>query len=282
MLGLFKKKTDPKKEIRAVLGDVELPTFSSIVTTVMERIREEDVSFTEISDLMAGDPGLTVRLLGTVNSAAFALRQRVKSVHHAVSILGRNQLESMLISVAVRGAVPGVSSRGFVAKRFWTTCARRAVAGRRFAELIDPSTGSETFTASLLQDLAVPFLSLHKGESYADLLEEWHHGQQDLAKLERSAFNWDHATIAGWFCLEWGLPDKISDAIATHHGVEPPAPGPLPAAELVAHMREVDEEHGFEQIVETAFERYEIPRDVSVEIVENSAEAAADLSSLFC
>jgi len=282
MLGLFKKKNaDPKREIRAVLGDVELPTFPAIVTTVLDRIRDEDVSFNDISDLLAGDPGLTVRLLGTVNSAAFGLRQTVKSIHHAVSLLGRNQLESTLISVAVRQAVPESSSRGFVARRFWGTCALRAVAGRRLAELIDPSAGSETFTACLLQDLAVPFLSQHTGEPYADVLEEWHNGRQDLAQLERAAFEWDHATIAGWFCLEWDLPDRISEAIATHHGVEPAAPCVLPAVELVAHLREVDEQYGVELLVETAYERFEIPKDISTELLHDSAEAATDLARLF-
>ncbi len=282
MLGLFsKKKADPKEELRTILGDVELPTFPAIVTTVLERIRDENVSFNEISDLLAGDPGLTVKLLGTVNSAAFALRQTVKSIHHAVSLIGRNQLESMLISVAARRAIPESSARGFVAQRFWSTSARRAVAGRSLAELIDPSSASETFTASLLQDLAIPFLSLHKGEPYADVLEEWHHSEKDLVQIERGAFEWDHATVAGWFCVEWGLPDRISESIAMHHGVEPPVPCPLPAVALVAHLREVDQEPGFERLIETAHDRFQIPKDASADLLRESAAGAEDLARLF-
>jgi len=282
MLSLFKKKkANPKDEIRAVLGDVELPTFPGTVAKVLERIRDEDVSFVEISDLLAGDPGLTVRLLGTVNSAAFALRQTVKSVHHAVSLLGRSQLESMLISVGVGQVIPDPSARGFESRRFWATSARRAVAARNFAELIDPSTRSESFTASLLQDLAVPFLSQHRGDPYADVLEEWHRGEQDLAQLERNAFDWDHATIAGWFCVDWGVPERITDAIVNHHAHEPGQTAPLPAVELVGYLREVNEEYGFQQLVEAAHARFGIPEDVSVELLRGAEEPAEEIARQF-
>ena len=80
MLGLFgKKKSDPKEELRAVLGECELPTFPAVVANVLQRVRDDEASSSEISDLVSSDPGLSVRLLGTVNSAAFALRHRVRA-----------------------------------------------------------------------------------------------------------------------------------------------------------------------------------------------------------
>ena len=97
---------------------------------------------------------------------AFALRHKVRGVHHAVSLLGRSQLESMLISMAVRDTLPNSAKRGFEPRRFWTTSARRACTAAALADRIDPSTRSESFTASLLQDMAVPVLS-HRRQSRA-------------------------------------------------------------------------------------------------------------------
>ena len=103
MLRLLRRaKPDPGKELKAILGEVQLPTFPMIVTHALEKVRATESSTSEIADLVASDPGLSVGLLGTVNSAAFALRHRVRNIHHAVSLLGRNQLESLLISMAMR------------------------------------------------------------------------------------------------------------------------------------------------------------------------------------
>ena len=78
-----------------------------------------------------------------------------RSVHHAISLLGRDQLESMLLSLAVHDALPSKPTLGFEAGRFWQTAARRATLGRALADKIDPATRSESFTASLLRYHAV-------------------------------------------------------------------------------------------------------------------------------
>ena len=170
MLELFKKKpADPRKELKGILGDCELPSFPAIVTTVLERVRDPDSATAEIADLMSSDPGLSVRLLGTVNSAAFALRHEVRNIHHAVSLLGRNQLESMLISMAVGQTLPRQAATGYDVARFWTTSAQRATTARALSGLLDPSTSSESFTAGLLQDLAA-FLLLQRRFRIRDVL----------------------------------------------------------------------------------------------------------------
>ena len=103
MLGMLKRK---KKlacpDLDEVLGGGSLPSFPSVVLAALEKIRDVDASLGEAADVMAADPGLTVRLIDTVNSAAFGLRHTVRSVQHAATLLGRSQVEAMLISLAVR------------------------------------------------------------------------------------------------------------------------------------------------------------------------------------
>jgi len=266
-----------------MLGDCKLPAFRAIVSTALERVRDDAASSAEIADLMSSDPGLSVRLLGTVNSAAFALRHQVRSVHHAVSLLGRNQLESMLISIATRDALPREPGRGFEPQRFWVTAARRATTGRAIAELIDPATRSESFTASLLQDLAIPLLSSSKGDEYGAVLVRWHDGDEDLARLERETFGWDHAEVAGWVCRAWDFPEPLTVAIGNHHGAADDASpqDALPAVGLVSVLREVDEQSGIEQLAERVEANHGIERDQTRELVRESFDAASDIARLF-
>ena len=282
MLKLFKKKKpDAKRQLREVLGDCELPSFPAILAAALEKVRDPDGPLHEIGDLVATDPGLTVRLLSTVNSPAFALRHKVRSIHHAVSLLGRSQLESILISMAVSQSLPSRAARGFEPSRFWITAAKRATTARALADRIDPSTQSESFTASLLQDLAVPILSHRREREYGPLLEHWHNSVDDLAALERREFGWDHAAVGGAMCEEWRFPERQAQAIAEHHDEADDDPPALPAVRLVAALREIEEQAGIERLVERTRETYGVPADETIALVRASFESADEISRLF-
>lgn len=282
MLGLFKRKrVDPRDELCAVLGGSELPSFPAVITAALEKVRDVDASVASIADVIVADPGLSVRVLGTVNSAAFALRHQVKSIHHAVSLMGRGQLESLLISMAMREALPREAAPGFQAKRFWTTAARRATTGRALAELIDPASRSESFTACLLQDLAVPILAQRKRPEYGAILEQWHGGTDCLARLEQDAFGWDHAGIGERLSREWEFPEHLSRAIGTHHDGGDGGGEPLPAARLVANLREVEPEKSVERLIDTVHDRYGLAKNRVADLAAASFEAASEIARMF-
>lgn len=281
MLNIFKvKQVDPKEQMRAVLGDYELPSFPLIVLNALEKVRDADASGAEISELVATDPGLSVRLLKTVNSAAYALKHKVSSIDHAVSLMGRGELESILISMAVHEVMPTESIPGFDAQRFWGAAARRAALARGLADLIDPSSRSQSFTAALLQDMAIPILARQRADDYGPVLEHWYGNGTDLATLERQNFDWDHATVAMWMCDDWGFPERISEAIGAHHGTNDDLVA-LPAVSLVAVLREQGETTGVEQLVEDAYENYGLSSDEVIELVGTSFAAAEDIASMF-
>ena len=283
MLNIFKKKQiDPKEQMKAVLGEYQLQSFPVIVMNALEKVRDADASNPEISELVATDPGLSVRLLTTVNSAAYALRHKVSNVDHAVSLMGRGELESVLISMAVHEVMPADNIPGFDAHRFWGAAARRAALARGLADLIDPSSRSESFTAALLQDMAIPILAQQRADDYAPVLERWHANGADLAALEREAFGWDHATVAMWMCDDWGFPDRIAEAIGAHHGTVDDELVALPAVSLVSVLREQDDAtSGVEQLVENACGNYNLPEEQVIELVDSSFAAAEDISRMF-
>ena len=283
MLKLFSKKepTDALSGVQAELGQIELPTFPGVTMAALEKARDDDSSVTELADVLAQDPGLTVKIIRTVNSAAFGARSKVRNIHHAVSLLGRNEIESMLISVAVRGALPGASAPGFDPARFWETAALRASAARALAARVDPSHASESFTAALLQDMAVPLLAHQLGDRYTSVLMEWHEGTCDLAFLEQQAFGWDHATLGGWMSERWQFPADLTEAIRAHHGTDDTDREGLEAVTAVGCLRESNVEHGTEQFVTILHERFGIAPEEAEELLAESGTAAQEVASLF-
>jgi|ETNmetMinimDraft_26_1059896.scaffolds.fasta_scaffold33177_2 HD-like signal output (HDOD) protein len=281
---LARRKKDPKTELRNVLGEHDLPSFSGVVMQTLQRMRDPRSSPAAIAAVMAADPGLSVRVLKTVNTAAYSMRKKITSLDQAIGLLGLATVESLVLAVAVKDVLPAEPAPGFDSTRFWRTAARRAATAKALAARLHPAQAAESFTAALLQDMAVPVLTTGKLGKYGSLLEHWHNSNDDLAVLEHAEFGWSHPEVATWMCDEWALPEALASSVGGHHGeVGEGTEGLIspPAVILVSHLREPEERIGSDRLVEAVNEQFGIGTDEVVELVEDSFEAAEELAALF-
>ncbi len=282
MFGLFeRKKIDPRQELVGALGGAQLPSFPAIQLRVLDALRG-DTSLGQVGDLVTRDPGISTKVLATVNCAGFGLKRRADTVSHAVSLLGAARLESVVLALAVSECLPARSSKGFRPRRFWRSAARRAATAQMLADLLSPASRSIAFTAGLLQDMAIPLLATRRSESYGPLLESWWEDGGSLETMERSEFGWDHAEVASWVASEWSFPEILGYAIGGHHGSdEPELDTPLPIR-LVALLDEhEDENQDLEQLVETARITHDVEPDQLVAAIHMGFERSSEVAALF-
>lgn len=210
----------PTAGLDEMIGERELPSFPAVVMHALERV-SANAEMVEISNAISTDPGLTVRLLRLVNSPAAAPRTPVASVHQAAVMLGRNQLESLLITTGVSQVLPDVSRPGFELREFWRTAAMRATAAATVASIVDPSRRSEHFTGALLQDMAQPVL-VHAHTNYSDLVCRWEGRHREIIVAEAEHMGWTHVDAGEAMCRSWKFPLGLTSAIALHHDHEAP------------------------------------------------------------
>ncbi|MEM7518118.1 MAG: HDOD domain-containing protein, partial [Planctomycetota bacterium] len=262
-----------------LLGDSELPSLPSLTIKILGRLRDPDVEFDEIAESLSWDPALTVKVLRTVNSAAYAPRQPITEVRQALSHLGRNALEQIVLAVAAKAALPTTSAPGFDSNRFWLTAARRAALGRVLAEKLHPARAGEAFTASLLLDLAVPLMAHGIGERYGETLEEWHATPTaDLTELEQRAVGVTHTRVGSWLAESWELPSALVQSIAGHHDAALSDREILPAVRLIASAREVEADRAIDELIELARSEYGLEPDWTQASIEASEAAAIELA----
>ena len=101
--------------------------------------------FDALASIISRDVSLSYRLLRVVNSAAFGLRHKVKSIKHALVIMGLSEVRRWIAVLAVTG-ISGEKSRAL---------AEAAILRARMAELLAAPVGlaqraSELFLAGLL------------------------------------------------------------------------------------------------------------------------------------
>ena len=281
MLGfLNKKKRDPEEIIRDLFGDTELPSFPTMVMEALGLLRSPTATMNEIAALIEQDPGLNVKVLRTVNSAAFGLSTSVNHVGHAASLLGRSRLESILLSVAVNSSLPRIAVEGFDYGAFWFTAAKRAGLARLLAQRLHPSTEVEAFTAGLLLDMGIPLLVCQKKEEYVAVYRQWQNNPAtDLEDLEHEAFGFNHTEVGAIVAGFWQLPGYLVTAISDHHSVDE-SQEVEQAIRLVALLRDSELDDGTAQIKEISEADFELPDDVMEEMIKKAFQIAGEFKKV--
>ena len=236
---VWKRSPDPKKELRQLVGDYELPSFSTTAVATLSLLREE-ADLTRVADRIMTDPGLSVRVLRTVNSAAFGMRQQVTNLQHATSLLGRSRVEALVLTAAVGDALP--TPAGLDLGDFWQTSARRACLARQIANRVSAPTAMESFTAGLLQDMAVPLMAAARQKEYLSILQTAADDPSlTLRSVEEETLGYDHAQVGAVMAEAWDLPESLITAIADHHRPGERAPAAVEAVAYVPHGPQPEE-----------------------------------------
>jgi HD-like signal output (HDOD) protein len=264
-------------ELRRVLGNVDLPTIPALVTAAIEQVSSPDCDLRQVAETVGRDPGLSARLLTTVNSAAYAPRNPIVGVAQAVTMFGRNHLESMLISLAASRAVSSAAAPGFDLNRFWTVAAWRASTAALLSKRVDRARSSQNFSAALLEDIAVPLLVANK-PGYSKILNDWQSGAGPLTDLEMAAYGWSHKTVAGWLFDEWGFPEALRDA-ATDDGRPEDGTAAYPVVRVVAMLSSPGDAS---EVMEASATRissvFGMPEEAATEVLQEARCDAATLA----
>jgi len=275
-----KKKEDPRAELKKLVGNYEIPTFPNTVMTVLEMLRNPDTSLNTIGEQMQLDPGMHVKMLRMVNSAAFGLATKVSNIRHAVTITGRARLESVILSFAVSDNIPA-KMECMPEKSFWLAASRRACLAKLLARKLNPATVSECFTAGLLQDMAIPILAQVNRKTYTGLMRKWHAAPNtNLISLERDIFGYDHAAIGGLMATSWGLPDFLINAIAGHHDFGSASPSPL-SVRLASIIRYYEGQENTELLTKAIAKVCKIDLPLATKIVDRAFTEADEFSRVF-
>ena len=275
MLRFFRSKKDPKAELKEALPGFELPSFPAVASKGLEILRSDTASLQDAAKVIVADPGISTRLLGLVNSASAGLRHPVKNVAQAVTLLGKGQVETLLTAIAVAGVVGQRKNSRIDNRAFWQGAARRAALSRALAKELHPVSHSLSYSAALLQDMAVPLLA-NSRDSYAEVLEEWRASARCLADVERDTMGVDHAEVAGWLCQAWQLPEPLTRAIVGHHVHDEDA---APIAVRLSSLWG-DDLGETEELIERARDEGGIAPDRCEELISLAVDEAAEIAAL--
>ena len=171
-----------------------------------------------IASIIAKDAGISGSLIKAINSPFFALSGTIKSINHAVSLMGLDSVVSIVTSLSLKSVLSDDKVTGL--NRFWDTANDVANASVIVSNYLGVSSSDEAYSLGLFHDCGIP-LMLMRYPDYLDVLEK---GYQDSGRrvidIENEHYQTDHSVLGYYTAKTWKLGGHISEIISYHHCVE--------------------------------------------------------------
>jgi putative nucleotidyltransferase with HDIG domain len=222
--------------IGAVLPRLEsIPTLPASHQRVVEALQDPNYSGDTVAQLMAQDIALTTNLFKSVNSAAFGLGRPIHSVQDAITYLGVQRLQALVVSAWAFRFIDDKMCRGFDPQKEWEHAMTVAAGAQELARELGAPAGlrESAFTAGLLHDVGKLLLAANAPDGYAIILEDAREHGRPLWQVEKEDMGFSHAEIGACMLGIWGTGLPIVEAVAWHHEPALAGGGKLSALTLV-------------------------------------------------
>lgn len=218
-----------------------IPTLPTVAARLIEMALNESTSTSELGDLLSKDPGLTAKLLKVVNSTSYGLRSEVTSVSHAVSIVGRQALRSLVLGISVFETFTQSNEKVDPREALWKHAVASAAAAQVLAESVGKVNVEEASIAGLMHDIGKVALDLLWPKEYREALAAIAASRnEDERAIEARYCGLDHTQVGDLLAERWALPAGIRAAICHHHAADGAAGLATPIRRIVALTRAAD------------------------------------------
>ncbi|MCP4469307.1 MAG: HDOD domain-containing protein [Gammaproteobacteria bacterium] len=196
----------------------ELPSLPEVYIRVTELLETETSTAAKIGAAVQTDPTLTARILKQINSAYFGLRNPVTSIPQAVILLGRQQLQQVMVGSVLSGVFKDFGITAFPLRDFWQHCVKTAIIARQLAmqngRIIDHEA---FFTAGLLHDIGWLVIAKVNPGSYIQINEIAKAEHREIIEVEADKFGVTHIEVGVALLEKWGIPGLITQCVKKHH-----------------------------------------------------------------
>lgn len=196
-----------------------LPSLPSLYLKIQDELSSPDPSLNRVAAVITQDPAMTAKVLQLVNSAFFGISQPVSNPETAVSMLGLDTIQAIVLSVHAFSQFDRVPPC-INLDQMWNHSALVGNLASQIAkeEGSDRQICSDARVAGMLHDVGKLVLLANLPEEYARLHELASELKGNLVELERLEWGATHAEVGAYLLGLWGLPESVVTAVALHHG----------------------------------------------------------------
>ncbi|MFQ5482131.1 MAG: HDOD domain-containing protein [Nitrospinaceae bacterium] len=195
----------------------DLASRPKIFSKLMECLDDPDSTFEDMAAIVKSDPALVIRLLKTVNSPFYNLREKIESVDHAIQVLGLQELTSLILATTVISHFKVVPEDIVTLESFWSHSIATAVATVVIAEHLEHKQKTTLYTGAIIHDIGSLIIYSLAPEAGSLALERCNEWGESLIEAEKNTLGFTHQDVALALAKSWNLPEIHQSILGFHH-----------------------------------------------------------------
>ena len=206
--------TDFQTVVRTI-GD--LPPMPVVATKVLELLGDPNISYSRLGETISSDPAVSARLLKVANSAFYSMKRQIKSLDHAVAVVGERTLRSLVLAASLEGMN---KSYGLLEKMLWEDSIGCGIGCRILARKYSTADPEEAFLAGLFRHLGKIIMNYSNPEAFQELAQTAYASGGRYADLEGRYFPYAHAVVGAAVLEKWNFNRSLVMATLHHEDLK--------------------------------------------------------------
>lgn len=220
------------QQLRRMIGNIgSLPVLPDLYQKLQTALKDPNCRIEKVAEIISQDISMSGKILHLVSSAFFGIPRKVETVQQALSLLGLEIVQSLVLTTGLFDQFTQKELKAFpIEEIFHHSLNVGFVAGEVMKIFTsDRQLIADAFNAGMMHDVG----KLVQIDLLPDKTHEiWHVAEENgenLADAEYRNLGYSHAEVGGYLLGVWGFPDRVVSSVTFHH-----TPGSLSDAEPTA------------------------------------------------
>jgi HD-like signal output (HDOD) protein/signal transduction histidine kinase len=201
----------------SLIDKVKLPTLSKTLLKIIEVEKLNPITFLDdIKRIIEKDPLFSAHLMQVANSPFYGFTQKVRTLSHAIGLLGVRKIKSMAFSFSIFDFFKRIDYKPIYGGTFSLILKKSlliSAISTMLAKKINYLDAEELYVSGLLTEIGQLILFLHSPEKYCRIYSI---NDKKLLLKEKEIFHTDHVELGIEFCQKHSYPNFFKTAIENH------------------------------------------------------------------
>jgi HD-like signal output (HDOD) protein len=208
----------PETLIQRIFQSIsEVSSFPAVALQITHLVEDPNTGSEDLLEVIRSDPALAMRLMRTVNSSYYTLRDKVADLKQAITLLGFRGIRSLALTACVSPLFQQTAGyRQYTRHGLWNHMVGTGMTARLIAKTCGKVRPEEAYLAGLLHDLGLILIDQYLHKRFCRIIDALTE-ETPFWEVERRILGFDHTALGQYVATKWNLQEHLTKAIGWHH-----------------------------------------------------------------
>jgi signal transduction histidine kinase/HD-like signal output (HDOD) protein len=206
---------------KEIVDSIKLPTLSKTLLEIIEVEKQNPITFLDdVKKIVEKDPLLAAHILKVANSSFYGFSQRIRTISHAIGLLGIRKIKSLAFSFSIFDFLKNLDYKAVYGGVFNLILKKSlliSACSTILAKKTDYLDLEELYLSGLLAEIGELIFFLYSPDKYCQIYTVL---DRKIIPKETETFQTDHVELGIEFCERFNLPVFFKNVIKNHYQLQ--------------------------------------------------------------